>query len=106
MNKFTIKSVAAALLLALPLCFAGLAQAQKVYRIGSLNNAEQFVGSFEGFKSRMAELGYVEGRNVRYDFYNDKGSDEALNSFARKMVQDKVDLIVTSATTRSEERRV
>jgi len=99
MNKFTIKSVAAALLLALPLCFATLAEAQKVYRIGSLNSAEQFVGSFEGFKSRMAELGYTEGKNVRYDFYNAKGSDEALNSFARKMVQDKVDLIVTSATT-------
>ena len=99
MNKFTIKSVAAALLLALPLCFATLAEAQKVYRIGSLNSAEQFVVSFEGFKSRMAELGYVEGRNVRYDFYNAKGSTEALNSFAQKMVQDKVDLIVTSATT-------
>ncbi len=99
MNKSTIKSVAAALLLASPLCFAGLAQAQKVYRIGSLNSAEQFVGSFEGFKSRMAELGYIEGRNVRYDFYNAKGSTEALNSFAQKMVADKVDLIVTSATT-------
>ncbi len=99
MNKFTIKSVAAALLLALPLCFAGLAQAQKVYRIGSLNTAEQFVGSFEGFKSRMAELGYIEGKNVRYDFYNAKGSDEALDSFAKKMVQDKTDLIVTSSTS-------
>lgn len=74
-------------------------EAQKVYRIGSLNTAEQFVSSFEGFKSRMAELGYTEGRNVRYDFYNAKGSNEALNSFAQKMVQDKVDLIVTSATT-------
>lgn len=99
MNKFTIKSVAAALLLASPLCFATLAEAQKVYRIGSLNTAEQFVNAFEGFKSRMAELGYVEGRNVHYDFYNAKGSAEALNSFAKKMVQDKVDLIVTSATT-------
>jgi len=99
MNKFTIKIVAAALLLALPLCFATLAEAQKVYRIGSLNTAEQFLGSFEGFKSRMAELGYVEGRNVRYDFYNSKGSSEALNSFAKKMVEDKVDLIVTSSTS-------
>jgi hypothetical protein len=32
------------------------ALAQKVYRIGSLNNAEQFVDSFNGFKRRMAEL--------------------------------------------------
>ncbi|MBI2350971.1 MAG: hypothetical protein HYV00_05760, partial [Deltaproteobacteria bacterium] len=99
MNKFTMESVAAALLLASPLCFATLAEAQKVYRIGSLNTAEQFVNAFEGFKSRMVELGYVEGKNVRYDFYNAKGSNEALNAFAKKMVQDKVDLIVTSATS-------
>ena len=99
MNKSTIKSVAAVILLALPLCFATLAEAQRVYRIGSLNTAEQFVGSFEGFKSRMAELGYIEGKNVRYDFYNSKGSDEALESFVKKMVQDKADLIVTSSTS-------
>lgn len=74
-------------------------EAQKVYRIGSLNSADQFVNSFDGFKSRMAELGYLEGRNVRYDFYNAKGSEEALSGFAQKMVQDKVDLIVTSATS-------
>lgn len=102
MNQSAVKKVAVTLpsmLLMLFLCFAGSAKAQKVYRIGSLNTAEQFVNAFEGFKSRMAELGYVEGRNVRYDFYNAKGSKEALNSFAQKMVQDKVDLIVTSATT-------
>ncbi len=99
MNKSKIKKIVVALIFGSHLCFTGLAEAQKVYRIGSLNTAEQFVSSFEGFKSRMAELGYVEGRNVRYDFYNAKGSDEALNSFAQKMVADKVDLIVTSATT-------
>ncbi len=93
------RQVIAALLLASPLVFANLAGAQKVYRIGSLNTAEQFVNAFEGFKSRMAALGYVEGKNVRYDFYDAKGNVEALNGFAKKMVQDKVDLIVTSATT-------
>lgn len=99
MNPSGIKKVVAALLLASPLFFANLAWAQKIHRIGSLNTAEQFVNAFEGFKSRMVELGYVEGKNVRYDFYNAKGSNEALNAFAKKMVQDNVDLIVTSATT-------
>ena len=73
-------------------------EAQKVYHIGSLNTAEQLASSFDGFKSRMAELGYVEGRNVRYDFYNAKGSEEALIGFAQKLVQDRVDMIVTSST--------
>ncbi len=81
------------------LCFAIPSQAQKIYRIGSLNTAEQFASSFEGFKSRMAELGYKEGYNVSYDFYDAKGNNEAINRFAKKMVQDKVDLIVTSSTT-------
>lgn len=99
MNPSRMRKIAVALVLALPLCFAQPAGAQKVYRIGSLNTAEQFVNAFEGFKSRMAELGYVEGLNVRYDFYNAKGSVEALNGFAKKIVQDRVDLIVTSATT-------
>lgn len=99
MNSTRVKKTAIAFLLAWPLFLADSAGAQKVYRIGSLNTAEQFVNAFEGFKSRMVELGYVEGKNVRYDFYNAKGSNEALNAFAKKMVQDNVDLIVTSATT-------
>src|SRR3990172_6692050 len=99
MTQIKMKYLVVVLIAGWVLSFPPRAEAQKVYRIGSLNNAEQFVGSFEGFKSRMVELGYIEGRNVRYDFYNAKGSTEALNGFAQKMVQDKVDLIVTSATT-------
>ncbi|MBI2087373.1 MAG: ABC transporter substrate-binding protein [Deltaproteobacteria bacterium] len=94
------KTVLALLLGSLLFCFASSSPAQqKVYRIGSLNTTEQFLDSFEGFKARMAELGYHEGQKVRYDLYDAKGSDEVLNGFARRMVQDKVDLIVTSSTT-------
>jgi putative ABC transport system substrate-binding protein len=99
MKKYKIKKIFLALIAGSHLWLASPTEAQKVYRIGSLNSAEQFVGSFEGFKSRMAELGYIEGKNVRYDFYNAKGSNEALDSFAKKMVQDKADLIVTSSTS-------
>ena len=99
MKKSKSKKIFLALIVGSHLWLASPTEAQRVYHIGSLNSADQFVNSFEGFKNRMAELGYVEGRNVRYDFYNAKGSDEALNSFAQKLVQDKVDLIVTSATS-------
>ncbi len=99
MTISTMKAIRFSLLLGFLLSFANFAEAQKVYRIGSLNTAEQFVNAFEGFKIRMAELGYVEGRNVRYDVYDAKGSDKALSGFARKMVQDRVDLIVTSTTS-------
>jgi putative ABC transport system substrate-binding protein len=79
--------------------WAGDCSAQKVYSIGSLNTAEQFISSFEGFKARMADLGYREHHNVRYQFYNSRGKTELLASLAEKLVQDKVDMIVTSSTS-------
>lgn len=79
--------------------FVTSAGAQKVYAIGSLNTAEQFISSFEGFRARMTELGYRENHNVRYQFYNSRGRNELLAALAEKLVQDKVDLIVTSSTS-------
>jgi putative ABC transport system substrate-binding protein len=73
--------------------------AQKIYTIGSLNTADQFVDAFEGFKSRMTDLGYKQGQNVRYDYHNSKGNAEVLRTMAQKLVQDKVDMIVTTSTT-------
>jgi putative ABC transport system substrate-binding protein len=78
---------------------AANAGAQKVYSIGSLNTAEQFISAFDGFRARMAELGYRENQNVRYQFYNSRGRNELLLALAEKLVQDKVDLIVTSSTS-------
>jgi len=73
--------------------------AQKVYRIGALVADDQFVPAFEGFKKKMAELGYREGKNVQYDLDNAKGDRDALQKLAQKLVQDKPDLIVSSSTT-------
>jgi len=74
-------------------------QAQKKFSIGSLNTADQFINSFEGFRARMAELGYRDGQNVRYQYYNSRGNDELLKTLAQKLAQDKLDLIVTSSTS-------
>jgi putative ABC transport system substrate-binding protein len=80
-------------------CLFSSAGAQKIYSIGSLNTAEQFISAFHGFRVRMGELGYRENHNVRYEFYNSRGRTELLASLAEKLVQDKVDLIVTSSTS-------
>jgi len=80
-------------------CLVEIAAAQKIYSIGSLNTAEQFITAYEGFRDRMAELGYREKNNVRYQYYNSRGNAELLTTLAEKLVQDKVDLIVTSSTT-------
>jgi putative ABC transport system substrate-binding protein len=42
----------------------------------------------------MRELGYVEGRNVRYEFRSDVGQASRLPSLAEELVRLKVDLIV------------
>ncbi len=77
----------------------GSAAAQKIYSIGSLNTADQFITAFDGFKARMEELGYRDQHTIRYQYYNAKGNFELLDTLAQKLVQDKVDLIVTSSTS-------
>jgi putative ABC transport system substrate-binding protein len=44
-------------------------------------------------------MGYVEGKNVSYNFQNSKGDQVALKRMAEILVQEKPDLIVTSSTT-------
>lgn len=83
-----------ALALAMP---GGLSE--KAIFIGSLHTSEQFVPSFDGFKIRMAELGYREGANIRYSSYNSKGDPERLKIYGQKLAQEKPDLIVTTSTT-------
>jgi len=73
--------------------------AQKNITIGSLNTADQFLDAFEGFKSRMAELGYKEGQAVRYEYRNSKGNGERLRAMAQELVQQRMDMIVTTSTT-------
>jgi len=77
----------------------GTAGAQKIITIGSLNTADQFLDAFNGFKNRMTELGYREGQTVRYEYLNSQGNAEQLRTMTRKLVQDKVDMIVTTSTT-------
>ena len=74
-------------------------EAQQVYRIGALVADDPFMPAFEGFRKKMAEMGYLEGKNIRYDLNNAKGDKDSLLRMTQKLVQDKPDLIVTSSTT-------
>jgi len=87
------------LTLVLAFMVSPVAEAQKVYRIGALVASDQFVPAFEGFKKKMAELGYQEGKNIQYEVYNAQGDREVMKNVAEKFVRDKPDIIVTSSTT-------
>ena len=73
-------------------------QEAKVYRVGILSGAETFVNIADGFKAKMAELGYVEGENVVYDLHKLNADPAGEQRVARKFVQDKVDLIFAFPT--------
>ncbi len=73
-------------------------EAQKVYYIAALVSADLFMPAFDGFKKKMVELGYIEGKNVQYDVYNAHGDLEEVKRIAQRLVQEKPDLIVTSST--------
>jgi putative ABC transport system substrate-binding protein len=55
----------------------------------------------DGFIAGMADLGYEEGENVVYMRRNAQGNMDDLDRFAREMVAEDVDLIVTITTPSS-----
>jgi putative ABC transport system substrate-binding protein len=72
----------------------------KVYQVGILIGSPEFSAVAEGFKAKMAELGYVEGENIVYDTQSvDQTVDPAeVKRVVEKLVADKVDLIFTTPT--------
>jgi len=52
----------------------------------------------EAFRGRMAELGWVEGRNIQADYIDAGGNRAKLDSVMEGLVRDKVDLIVAMCT--------
>jgi putative ABC transport system substrate-binding protein len=74
----------------------GNAQSSRIPTIGVLvvgaPGSEQF---WKLFQKKMAELGYVEGRSIRYEFRTDRGQASRLPELAADLVRLKVDLIVT-----------
>jgi len=73
-------------------------QKAKVYRVGIVSGAEAFVTIADGFKAKMAELGYVEGKNIIYDLQKLSADPVGVRRVAKKLVEDEVDLIFAFPT--------
>ena len=71
---------------------------QKVYRVGILFDAEAFTAIADGFKAKMTELGYVEGKNIVYDSQFTNMDPAESQRLVKKLLDDKVDLIFTFPT--------
>src|SRR5262249_56094763 len=97
MNKRKLTSFALCAMV-FALSFAAEAQQpKKVSRIGIL-----FIGSrnqphLESFKQGLRERGYVEGKNIAFDYRYAEGRQDQLPELAAELVQLKVDVIVVTS---------
>lgn len=71
---------------------------QNVYRVGIVSGAEPFANIADGFKTKMTELGYIEGKNIFYDFQKLTADSAEEKRVTQKFVADKVDLIFAFPT--------
>jgi putative tryptophan/tyrosine transport system substrate-binding protein len=73
----------------------------KVYRVGVLSGLDIFAATTDGFKAKMTELGYVEGKNIIYDVQKTNFDAAKEQEIFKKFVADKVDLIFVFPTEAS-----
>ena len=81
------------------------AEKPKVYRVGVLSGLGFIANITDGFKSRMTELGYVEGQNIVYDVQQTEFDIAKYQSILQKFITDKVDLILVFPTEASMEAK-
>jgi putative tryptophan/tyrosine transport system substrate-binding protein len=77
----------------------------EVYRVGILSGLNYMADTADGFKTKMTELGYIEGRNIVYDHRKIDFDMVAYHSILKKFVADKVDLIFVFPTEASLEAK-
>jgi putative ABC transport system substrate-binding protein len=70
--------------------------AGKVYRVGVL--APQGTHAIESFRERLLDLGWIEGRNIRFDYRSVEVDDTRQPELAAELVALPVDLILTWGT--------
>lgn len=88
------------ILFCIPLSSCG-EKKEKIYHIGILSEVDAFTAIADGFKSKMTELGYIEGENIIYDIQIANMDPEQGKQVAKKFIQDKVDLIFAFPTEAS-----
>lgn len=75
-----------------------LAPVGKVHRVGILSEASSSVTLRSLIASAMARQGYVEGKNVSYEFRWSGGDLELLRRQAEDLVRSKVDVLMAPST--------
>ncbi len=79
---------------------AAAQQTKKMFRIGLLssNRSSPMPPTIEVFRQGLRELGYVEGKNILFEYRFTEGKEERYAIFAAELVSLAVDIIVTQGT--------
>lgn len=91
-------AMAACIVLTLVLAGCGTSLQPKVYRVGIVSGVPAFDAIADGFKAGMAELGYVEGKDISYDFQASMADPAKEQEIVKKFVNEGVDLIFAFPT--------
>src|SRR5690242_14196595 len=75
-------------------------QAAKTHRIGMLDTvpAESNHTNLKAFREELAQLGYVEGENLKLEYRSSNGRPESFGRLASELLSLGVDAIVTRGT--------
>jgi putative tryptophan/tyrosine transport system substrate-binding protein len=84
--------------IALTFLISACSKENKVYRVGILSGLDFFKSTIDGFKSKMKDLGYIEGENINYDIYTTNFNIGEEKRILRKLIENKPDLIFTFPT--------
>ncbi|BDR59492.1 ABC transporter substrate-binding protein [Xylocopilactobacillus apicola] len=101
MRKKLLIGLSLVSLLALGGCSANSKEStSKVKHVGVLQLVQHpsLDKSYTGFKKGLKEGGYVEGKNVKFDYQNAQNSQDNLKSMSDKLVKDRPDLLLGIAT--------
>jgi putative tryptophan/tyrosine transport system substrate-binding protein len=100
MSRRIISVVLATILLAssLPVQAQQPAKIPKIPKIGELRTRPILSARSELFRQALRELGYVEGKNVAFEYQYTEGKLDRLPTLVDELIRLKVDLLYTSST--------
>jgi putative ABC transport system substrate-binding protein len=85
-----------------PCVSARAQQAGKIHRVGFLSAGGGSAGDtlgVSGLQRELRALGYVEGKNIAFEYRHAEGKPERLPELAAELVSRKVDIIVAPGAT-------
>ena len=98
MKKASLSSILFVVVLLAVAVIAEAQQAGKMHRIGVLFFGSRNQPHLESFLRGLRELGYVEGKNIIFEYRYAEGKFDRLRELAAELVGLKVDVIVTTTS--------